>query len=101
MISFQLGGALFAFCFAMRCIEVLLEVDPGLVLRCCLQPVVTVIVVDAAFVDYGVGGVDNLLVREGSVASLSICLDVLDAAVESLDWLAGIPCIIETFCVGS
>ena len=81
-------------------IEVFLEVNPGLVLRCCLQPVVTVIVVYTCFVDYGVGGIDNLLVREGSVAGLGICLDFLDAAVESMDGLAGIPFFIETFGVG-
>jgi hypothetical protein len=92
IVSFGLGYALLAFCFAMSCIEVFLEVGPGLVLGCCFKQVVAVIVVDAGFVDNGVRRINNLLVHEGSVARLGMGLDVLDKAVESLDcWLAGIP----------
>jgi hypothetical protein len=77
----------------MGSVEVLLEAAPGLVLRCCINPVV------AGFVDYGVCRIDNLLVREGYVAGLGVCLDVLDAAVESLDWLLGSHALPRRFAV--
>lgn len=52
-----------------------------LALWCCFKPVVSVIKVDAGFVDNGVRGINHLLIGEGSVADLGIGLDVFDVAV--------------------
>jgi hypothetical protein len=72
---------LFAFCFSVSRGEVALEVGPGLVGGWFIEPVIAVVVVVAGFVDDGVSSIYDLLVSEGSVASLRIGLDFLDAAV--------------------
>jgi hypothetical protein len=74
---------------------------PGLVCRWQVEPVIAIIIVDSRFVDDGVCCVYNLMIGESVVACLSVGWNLLDAAVECLNWLVWVPVFIKAFGIGS